>query len=284
MSLGNFMRTQLFSAFSPVKIGMDVMTKDEGVAVDSLVGHGGIFTTPKVAQKILAAAFDTPIKVMATAAEGGAWGMAVLADYLWHADQPLADYLDTRVFADAASTTEAPDANDVAGFEAFFDRFRKGLPIEPCRHRKHPAGNQITVHRNNSKPDERNTIWQRWLITARKYELKSSRCAKWSPPCTSSSSSGIWWCGPQATSRSACHTADLMIIKPSGLRYEYLTPSSMVVCDLDGNVVDGAEAPSSDTASHAYIYRHMPDVYGVVHTHSTYATAWAATGQNIRAA
>ena len=68
------------------------------------------------------------------------------------------------------------------------------------------------------------------------------------------------------------HSADLMVIKPSGLRYEYLTPSSMVVCDLDGNVVDGAEAPSSDTASHAYIYRNMPDVY---------ATAWAATGQNI---
>ena len=130
MSLGNFMRAQLFSAFSPVKIGMDVMTKDEGVAVDSLVGHGGIFTTPKVAQKILAAAFDTPIKVMSTAAEGGAWGMAVLADYLWHADQPLDEFLDARVFADAASTTENPDENDVAGFEGFFDRFRKGLPIE----------------------------------------------------------------------------------------------------------------------------------------------------------
>ena len=130
MSLGNFMRAQLFSAFSPVKIGMDVMTKDEGVAVDSLVGHGGIFTTPKVAQKILAAAFDTPIKVMSTAAEGGAWGMAVLADYLWHADQPLDEFLDARVFADAASTTENPDEVDVAGFEEFFDRFRKGLPIE----------------------------------------------------------------------------------------------------------------------------------------------------------
>lgn len=130
MSLGNFMRAQLFSAFSPVKIGMDVMTKDEGVAVDSLVGHGGIFTTPKVAQKILAAAFDTPIKVMSTAAEGGAWGMAVLADYLWHADQPLDEFLDVRVFADAASTTENPDEGDVAGFEEFFDRFRKGLPIE----------------------------------------------------------------------------------------------------------------------------------------------------------
>ena len=130
MSLGNFMRAQLFSAFSPVKIGRAVMTKDEGVAVDSLVGHGGIFTTPKVAQKILAAAFDTPIKVMSTAAEGGAWGMAVLADYLWHADQPLDEFLDARVFADAASTTENPDEGDVAGFEEFFDRFRKGLPIE----------------------------------------------------------------------------------------------------------------------------------------------------------
>lgn len=130
MSLGNFMRAQLFGAFSPVKIGMDVMTKDEHVQVDSLVGHGGIFTTPKVAQKILAAAFDTPIKVMATAAEGGAWGMAVLGDYLWHADQDLADYLDNRVFADAESVTETPDEKDVEGFEDFFARFRAGLPIE----------------------------------------------------------------------------------------------------------------------------------------------------------
>lgn len=133
MTLGNFMRAQLFSAFSPVKIGMDVMTKDEHVQVDSLVGHGGIFTTPKVAQKILAAAFNTPIKVMSTAAEGGAWGMAVLADYLWHANEDrsnLADYLDGRVFKDAASTTEAPDEHDVVGFEDFFARFRKGLPIE----------------------------------------------------------------------------------------------------------------------------------------------------------
>ncbi|AKV55994.1 sugar kinase [Bifidobacterium actinocoloniiforme DSM 22766] len=130
MSLSNFMRAQLFSAFSPVKIGMDVMTKQEGVQVDSLVGHGGVFATPKVAQKILAAAFDAPIKVMATAAEGGAWGMAVLADYLGHRDQSLADYLDSRVFAGVASTTEEPDPQDVKGFEAFFDRWRQGLPIE----------------------------------------------------------------------------------------------------------------------------------------------------------
>ncbi|WP_300765755.1 FGGY-family carbohydrate kinase [uncultured Bifidobacterium sp.] len=130
MTLANFMRAQLFGAFSPVKIGMDIMTKDEGVKVDSLVGHGGIFTTPKVAQKILAAAFDTPIKVMSTAAEGGAWGMAVLADYLWHADVPLADHLDERVFAGSRSTVEGPDPADVAGFEEFFANFMRGLPIE----------------------------------------------------------------------------------------------------------------------------------------------------------
>ena len=77
------------------------------------------------------------------------------------------------------------------------------------------------------------------------------------------------------------HTADLMVLKPSGVRYERLTPESMIVCDLDGNVVDGSYSPSSDTASHAYIYRNMPEVFGVVHTHSTYATAWAAIGENI---
>jgi sugar (pentulose or hexulose) kinase len=130
MTLANFMRAQLFSAFSPVKIGMDVMTKDEGVRVDSLVGHGGIFTTPQVAQKILAAAFNAPIKVMSTAAEGGAWGMAVLADYLWHSKTPLADHLDQRVFGDAQSTTEQPDPSDVAGFERFFTRFIAGLSME----------------------------------------------------------------------------------------------------------------------------------------------------------
>lgn len=130
MSLGNFMRAQLFSAFSPVKVGMDVMTKDEGVRVDSLVGHGGIFTTPVVAQRILAAAFNTPIRVMSTAAEGGAWGMAVLADYTAHAQTALDDYLDNTVFAGTQYSTEEPQPADVDGFEDFFERFRTGLAIE----------------------------------------------------------------------------------------------------------------------------------------------------------
>ncbi|MGH6654703.1 MAG: L-ribulose-5-phosphate 4-epimerase, partial [Actinocrinis sp.] len=75
--------------------------------------------------------------------------------------------------------------------------------------------------------------------------------------------------------------ADLMVIKPSGLDYEELTPESMVLCDLAGNVVESGYKPSSDTGSHAYVYRHRPEVGGVVHTHSTYATAWSARAEAI---
>lgn len=130
MNLANFMRVQLFSAFSPVTVGMRVMTHDEGVRIDRLVGHGGVFATPVVAQKLLAAAVDAPITVMSTASEGGPWGMAVLADYLRHTSVPLADFLDTRVFKDVKSTTIAPEPADVAGFEKFLKRFNAGMPVE----------------------------------------------------------------------------------------------------------------------------------------------------------
>jgi L-ribulose-5-phosphate 4-epimerase len=75
--------------------------------------------------------------------------------------------------------------------------------------------------------------------------------------------------------------AELMVIKPSGVEYEDLSPETMVVCDLRGRLVEGDYRPSSDTGSHAYVYRHRPDVGGVVHTHSPYATAWAARGEPI---
>ncbi|MBD8079457.1 L-ribulose-5-phosphate 4-epimerase [Cellulosimicrobium arenosum] len=74
---------------------------------------------------------------------------------------------------------------------------------------------------------------------------------------------------------------DLLVIKPSGVSYDDITPDAMVVCDLDAHLVEGERAPSSDTAAHAYVYRHMPEVGGVVHTHSTYATAWAARGEPV---
>ena len=89
----------------------------------------------------------------------------------------------------------------------------------------------------------------------------------------------VAWTAGNVSGRVPGH--DLMVIKPSGVSYDELTPASMVVCDLHGQVVDGEHAPSSDTAAHAYVYRHMPEVGGVVHTHSTYATAWAARGEPI---
>ena len=89
----------------------------------------------------------------------------------------------------------------------------------------------------------------------------------------------VVWTAGNVSGRVPGH--DLMVIKPSGVGYADLTPESMVVCDLHGTVVDGEYSPSSDTATHAYVYRHMPGVGGVVHTHSAYATAWAARGEAI---
>ncbi len=89
----------------------------------------------------------------------------------------------------------------------------------------------------------------------------------------------VIWTAGNVSARVPGH--DLMVIKPSGVDYDALTPADIVVCDLHGNLVDGDLAPSSDTAAHAYVYRHMPEVGGVVHTHSTYATAWAARGEPI---
>jgi L-ribulose-5-phosphate 4-epimerase len=89
----------------------------------------------------------------------------------------------------------------------------------------------------------------------------------------------VVWTAGNVSARVPGH--ELLVIKPSGVAYDQLTPDSMIVCDLDGAVVDGGLAPSSDTAAHAYVYRHMPAVGGVVHTHSSYASAWAARGEPV---
>ena len=91
----------------------------------------------------------------------------------------------------------------------------------------------------------------------------------------------VAWTAGNISARVPADGGDLMVIKPSGVAYADLTAESMVVCGLDGTPLDGAYQPSSDTAAHAYVYRHMPDTGGVVHTHSPYATAWAARGEPI---
>jgi sugar (pentulose or hexulose) kinase len=130
--LATFMRTQLYAALATLRIGMDVLQKEEAVGLDTMFAHGGLFTTKGVAQRFLAAAIDTPVAVGATAAEGGAWGIAVLAAYLVHRTpgQRLADYLVTSVFADAEVDEITPDPADVAGFDAFMRRYVQALPVQ----------------------------------------------------------------------------------------------------------------------------------------------------------
>jgi sugar (pentulose or hexulose) kinase len=132
LRLGTFMRTQLYSAFATLRVGMDVLQTDEDVAIDAMFAHGGVFKTAGVAQRFLAAAVRVPVAVGDLAGEGGAWGIAVLAAYLRDRSegQSLADYLGTAVFGEARLSTVDPDPDDVAGFDAFMTRWTEGLAVQ----------------------------------------------------------------------------------------------------------------------------------------------------------
>ncbi len=131
-NLANFMRVNLFTSLGALKVGLDILMKEEHVQVDQILGHGGLFKTKGVGQKILAGSIDAPVSVMETAGEGGAWGIALLASYMINKEEneTLEDYLDAKVFAGNAGTKMDPDPADVAGFEVFTERYKKGLPIE----------------------------------------------------------------------------------------------------------------------------------------------------------
>ena len=131
-NLANFMRVNLYSALASLKIGMDLLLKEEKVAVDKLLGHGGLFKTKGVGQQILADAVDTPISVMETAGEGGAWGIALLGSFLVNNEkkQPLDAFLDEQVFGGDAGVEITPTAEDVAGFNAYIENYKAALPIE----------------------------------------------------------------------------------------------------------------------------------------------------------
>lgn len=130
-SLANFMRVQLFTCFGALKTGLRILDK-ENVNVDKILGHGGFFKTPLIGQSVLAAVMNTPVSVMETAGEGGAWGIAVLAAYSVNKAEAEAfpDYLDKRIFASQKMTTLEPDKAIVDSFNSFMERYEKGLAIE----------------------------------------------------------------------------------------------------------------------------------------------------------
>ena len=130
-NLANFMRAHLYGAIGVLKIGNDILLKEEKIKVDRITGHGGYFKTAGVGQRMLAAALNSPISVMETAGEGGAWGIALLAGYLINYNRKnLADYLEDVVFAGNTGVSIAPTAEDVAGFEKYIENYKRCLPIE----------------------------------------------------------------------------------------------------------------------------------------------------------
>ncbi|ROS64225.1 sugar (pentulose or hexulose) kinase [Curtobacterium sp. PhB172] len=128
-TLGNLVRSEVHGAFATLAIGMDVL-HGERVQVDRMTAHGGLFRTPGAPQRLLAAALRVPIALEETAGEGGAWGIAVLAAYLEHTDQQLADFLADTVFGGDAVHVAEPEPRDVEGFQAYLGRYRAALPVQ----------------------------------------------------------------------------------------------------------------------------------------------------------
>ena len=131
-NLANLMRANIYASVAVLKIGNDILLKEENVKVDRITGHGGLFTVKGVGQRFLAAAIESPISVMETAGEGGAWGIALLAGFLVNNPQKksLPDYLEEVVFAGNTGCEVQPDPNDVAGFNAYIENYKACLPVE----------------------------------------------------------------------------------------------------------------------------------------------------------
>lgn len=132
MTIANFMKTQIYSALATLKIGMDILTKEEKVQLDNLLGHGGFFKTERVGQQIMADAMEVPVSVMETAGEGGPWGMALLAAYLVQkeSNENLETFLQKRVFAGNEGNTISPSEEGIVSFNRFLSRYRDALSIE----------------------------------------------------------------------------------------------------------------------------------------------------------
>ncbi len=129
-NLSNFMRAQIYSTMATLKIGMEIL-EDENVTIDKLMGHGGLFKTPIVGQRLMAGAMNCPVSVMETAGEGGAWGMAILAKYsVDNNGLSLTDYLNNVVFSKCKSSTIEPDSDDVKGFVDYMKMYKSALPVQ----------------------------------------------------------------------------------------------------------------------------------------------------------
>lgn len=255
MSAADFARSQIYGAFATLALGMDILKK-EGVRVDSAVAQGGIFRTAGVAQRYLAAAMGAPVTVMSSAGEGGAWGMALLAACMAFGKGDLEAYLG-KVFRGKKGKTIAPAEEDERGMREYISLFGRGLPAV----RKASAAFA-------PEPDVRARLDKlRRDVFEANLELVKNGLVIYT------------WGNVSGIDRKS----GLVVIKPSGVDYDGMTADDMVVVDLNGKVVEGRYKPSSDTPTHLELYKAHPEIGGVVHTHSTYATAFAQAGRAVPA-
>ena len=239
-----------------------------GIPVTELVVAGGLLKNELLMQ-IYADVLDLPLSTI-DSAQGPALGSAI------HAAVAAGAYPDVATAAHAMGRVNRGVFQPVRGQRDGVRRAvrrvpRPPRPLRPGRQRRDaaPEGHPQKGTATRGDPMSRtvhNTIADlRSQVAALHAELTRNNLVVWTAGNVSARVPG----------------EDLMVIKPSGVSYDELSADAMVVCDLDGNLVDGDREPSSDTAAHAYVYRHMPEVGGAVHTHSTYATAWAARGEAI---
>ena len=144
-NLANFMKSQIYSAFATLKIGIDLLKENEQIQIDSMLGHGGIFTTKEVAQRYMAAALESPVSVMQTASEGGAWGIAVLARYLVAEYKDLAQFLNDSAFEASDAITIEPTEAEIESFRNYTERFKAGMELE------HVADQQFNSNKDRKR-------------------------------------------------------------------------------------------------------------------------------------
>ncbi|MCY1567271.1 xylulokinase [Staphylococcus pettenkoferi] len=144
-NLANFMKSQIYSAFATLKIGIDLLKENEQIQIDSMLGHGGIFTTKEVAQRYMAAALESPVSVMQTASEGGAWGIAVLARYLVAEHKDLAQFLNDSAFKASDAITIEPTEAEIDSFRNYTERFKAGMELE------HVADQQFNSNKDRKR-------------------------------------------------------------------------------------------------------------------------------------
>ena len=248
MSLPTFMRSHMYSLLATIRLGVDLLREQEGIHVNKIIGHGGFFKTPEVGERMLSAATDVPVATLPSAGEGGPYGEAILAAYMMQKEdgELLEDYLERAVFAGQETTEIHAEKEEVAGFNHFMEGYRKALHVErfAIKEFKNKAQNldelKKEVHEGNMR------LQSEELVT-------------------------LTWGNVSAIDREK----GVIVIKPSGVPYEKMKAEDMVVLDLEGHVIEGKLNPSSDTPTHVELYRAFPHIRSVVHTHSTYAVAFA---------